>query len=140
VSSLILATAARYLFPLMLLFSVFLLLRGHNSPGGGFIAGLIAASAFALYWIAHGLDAVRQLLRADPLVLVGAGLLLALVSGLPSLATGDAYLTAKWMALEIPGTGEVHLGTPLLFDLGVYLLVTGVSLLIVFTLAEERGE
>lgn len=139
-TSLILATAARYLFPLMLLFSVFLLLRGHNLPGGGFIAGLIAASAFALYWIAHGLDAVRKLLRADPQVLVGVGLLLALVSGLPSLVFGEAYLTARWTAVAILDNGEFHIGTPLVFDLGVYLLVTGVLLLIVFTLAEERGE
>jgi multicomponent Na+:H+ antiporter subunit B len=142
VTSLILATATRFLVPLMLLFSVFLLLRGHDLPGGGFIGGLIAASAFALYWIAFDLQSARRLLRADPQVLAGTGLLFALASGLPSLLAGGPYLAAKWTVLEIPGDNpvELHVGTPLVFDVGVYLLVTGVLLQIVFTLAEERSE
>jgi multicomponent Na+:H+ antiporter subunit A len=124
-------TAARRLMPLLLLFSVFLLMRGHNEPGGGFVGGLIAAAAFALYGIAFGVRRARQALLVRPLTLLGAGLLVALASGLPAVLSGEPFLEALWM----PGPLEV--GTPLLFDVGVYLVVTGVVLMMIFSLAEE---
>jgi multicomponent Na+:H+ antiporter subunit A len=130
VSSPIFRTAARLLMPLLLLFAVFLLLRGHNQPGGGFVGGLVAAAAFALYAIAFGVQRARQALLARPLTLLGTGLLLALVSGLPAALRGQPFLTASW----IPGTA---LGTPVLFDVGVFLVVTAVVLMMIFTLAEE---
>ncbi|ABL00813.1 Na+/H+ antiporter subunit B [Pelobacter propionicus] len=133
--SLILATAIRILLPLMLLFSLFLLLRGHNEPGGGFAGGLVAAAAFALYSLAHGEQEGRRLLRVDPLRLVATGLLMALASGLLSLPMGLPFLTAAWSSVPVPGIG--HVGTPLLFDAGVYVLVVGIALLIIFTLMEE---
>ncbi len=133
--SLILATAIRILLPLMLLFSLFLLLRGHNEPGGGFVGGLVAAAAFALYSLAHGEQEGRRLLRVNPLRLVATGLLMALASGLFPLFTGLPFLTAAWSSMPVPGIG--HAGTPLLFDAGVYLLVVGIALLIIFTLMEE---
>jgi multicomponent Na+:H+ antiporter subunit A len=123
-------TAARLLMPLLLLFSVFLLLRGHNQPGGGFVGGLVAAAAFALYAIAFGAQRARQALLVRPLTLLGAGLLIALVSGLPAAFRGQPFLTASW----IPGTA---LGTPVLFDIGVFLVVGGVVLMMLFSLAEE---
>lgn len=135
--SLILSTATRYLLPLMLLFSVFLLLRGHNNPGGGFIAGLVAAAAFSLYAIANDVRAARALVRARPQTLLGAGLLLALLSGLFSLFAGRDFMTGVWGEIHLPLVGEVALGTPLFFDIGVYLVVIGVALMDVFTLAEE---
>lgn len=127
-------TAARYLLPLQLLFSVFLLLRGHNSPGGGFVAGLVVAAAFSLYAVAYDQQRARRLLRVEPFVLVGAGLLTALASGLIGLAQG-AFMTGEWLDVELPWI-SFGLGTPLLFDLGVYLTVAGVALKIVFTLME----
>lgn len=133
--SLILATAIRLLLPLMLLFSLFLLLRGHNEPGGGFVGGLVVAAAFALYTLAHGVQEGRRMLRLDPLRLVAAGLLVALLSGLLPLVAGLPFLTALWSSVPAPVIG--HAGTPLLFDVGVYLLVAGMSLLIIFTLMEE---
>jgi multicomponent Na+:H+ antiporter subunit B len=133
--SLILATAIRLLLPLMLLFSLFLLLRGHNEPGGGFVGGLVAAAAFALYSLAHGAREGRRLLRLEPLRLVAAGLLISLASGLVPLLAGQPFLTALWSSVPAPVIG--HAGTPLLFDVGVYLLVAGVALLIIFTLMEE---
>ena len=134
--SLILATAIRLLLPLMLLFSLFLLLRGHNEPGGGFVGGLVVAAAFALYTLAHGEKEGRRMLRIAPLQLVATGLLIALTSGLLPLLAGLPFLTALWSSVPAPVIG--HAGTPLLFDLGVYLLVAGMSLLIIFTLMEEN--
>lgn len=133
--SLILATAIRLLLPLMLLFSLFLLLRGHDEPGGGFVGGLVVAAAFALYTLAHGEKEGRRMLRVDPLRLVTAGLLIALVSGLLPLVMGLPFLTSLWSRVPVPVIGNA--GTPLLFDAGVYLLVAGMSLLIIFTLMEE---
>jgi multicomponent Na+:H+ antiporter subunit B len=117
--------------PLLLLFSVFLLLRGHNQPGGGFVGGLVAAAAFALYAIAFGVQHARQALLVRPLTLLGTGLLIALASGLPAVLRGQPFLTASWMS------GPVVLGTPALFDVGVFLVVGGVVLMMLFTLAEE---
>lgn len=133
--SLILSTAIRLLLPLLLLFSVFLLLRGHNEPGGGFVGGLVAAAAFALYTLAHGSAAGRKMLRVDPRLLIASGLLTALVSGLLPLLGGLPFLTAFWSMLPAPVIG--HAGSPLVFDLGVYLVVTGMALLIIFSLMEE---
>ncbi|MBN1967314.1 MAG: Na+/H+ antiporter subunit B [Anaerolineae bacterium] len=134
--SIVLRTATRYLLPLLLLFSVFAMLRGHNEPGGGFVGGLVAASAYALYAIAHDVASARQLLRVSPRRLIGIGLLLAAASGLIGLLSGDPFMTARWDSREIPVIGK--LGTPLLFDVGVYLAVIGVTLTIIFALAEEE--
>lgn len=133
--SLILSTAARYLLPLLLLFSVFLLLRGHDEPGGGFVGGLVGAAAFVLVGIAAGVDQARRLLRVDPRAALAAGLLLAVASGLPGVALGRPFLTGWWVTL--PVAGGAKLGTPLLFDLAVYLVVLGAALTIVFALMEE---
>jgi multicomponent Na+:H+ antiporter subunit B len=136
--SLILSTAARLLLPLILLFSVFLLLRGHNEPGGGFIGGLVASTAFALYALAYDVKQARRTLRVDPHVLIAAGLLVALVSGLLPLLFGKPFLTGLWIERELPVLGKA--GTPLLFDLGVYLVVFGIMLMILFALAEKPEE
>jgi multicomponent Na+:H+ antiporter subunit B len=136
--SIVLRTATRYLLPLLLLFSVFALLRGHNEPGGGFVGGLVAATAFALYAIAYGVADARTLLQVSPRRLIGIGLLVAAVSGLIGMVTGDPFMTARWDTREIPVVGK--LGTPLLFDVGVYLVVIGVTLTIIFALAESEEE
>jgi len=133
--SLILSTATRYLLPLLLLFSFFLLLRGHNEPGGGFEGGLVAAAAFALYAIALDVGAARGILKVDPRVLIGLGVLTSAASGILSLLAGKPFLTALWFKHTLPVLGKV--GTPLLFDMGVYLLVLGVTLMIIFALVEE---
>jgi multicomponent Na+:H+ antiporter subunit A len=131
VASPIFRTAARLLMPLLLLFSVFLLLRGHNEPGGGFVGGLVAAAAFSLYAIAFGVQHARQALLVKPLTLLGAGLLIALVSGLPAVIRGQPFLAALW------ASAPVTVGTPALFDVGVFLVVAGVVLMMIFSLAEE---
>ncbi len=134
---LILPTATTYLMPVLLLFSLFLLLRGHNEPGGGFAGGLVAAAAFVLLSIASGVAVARRALAIDPRTLVGGGLLLMLVSGaVAPLVYGEPYLTAHWWIFAV-GSYDVSVGTPLLFDIGVYLGVAGTILLITFSLEEE---
>ncbi len=132
--SLILATATRYLMPMLLLLSIFLFLRGHYLPGGGFIGGLVAAATFALHAFAYGVKRTRQILRLNPRTYIGLGLLMALGSGLVSLATGDPFLTGQWEALQFGALGVLDLGTPLLFDLGVFLVVIGATLAILLEL------
>src|SRR5690606_21723071 len=125
----------RLLIPLLLLYAVFLLWRGHNAPGGGFEGGLVSAAAFVLYSLTAGVPASRRALRVNPSTLLTAGLGTALLSGIPAVLRGQAFMSAQWITLEF-GAAEVTLGTPLLFDVGVFLVVNGVVLTIVFTLAE----
>lgn len=136
-TSIILQTATRMLLPLMILYSVFLLLQGHHHPGGGFIGGLIAAAAIGLCGLAFDVPTARRILRMSPHRLIGVGLLIALLSGAAGMIGGRPLLTAQWATLEWPGGEELEIGTPLLFDVGVYLVVVGMTSLIVLTLAEE---
>ena len=136
-TSFILQTATRLLQPLMLFFSVFLLIRGHNQPGGGFVGGLVAAAAYGLQSIAFGVGMVRATLRIDPRSLVGWGLLLSLVAALVPLPLGKPLFTSLWARIHLSGVGAVDLGSPLVFDLGVYLVVAGATLCVLFALEEE---
>ena len=135
-SSLILRTTTRLLIAVLLLFSVFLLLRGHDLPGGGFIGGLVAASALALYAIAYGADAAARLLRLKPQRVIGLGLVTASAAGVMAALAGRDFLTGLWWIFPAFGT-EVKLSTPLLFDVGVYLVVIGVVLTMLFALEEH---
>lgn len=135
---LILPTATRYLLPLLLLFSLFLLLRGHNDPGGGFAGGLVASAGFALLATAAGVPAARSLLRIDTRTLLGVGLTVAIASGLIGMLLGRPFLTGTWVTLALPDGSSFYVGTPLLFDIGVYLVVIGMVLTIVFALEEEE--
>jgi multicomponent Na+:H+ antiporter subunit B len=137
-TSLILRATARYLTPLLLIFSVFLFWRGHNQPGGGFAGGLVAAVPFAIFSIAFGVAEARRVLHVETHVLIATGLLAALTSGMLGLLAGDPFLTSRWGYLRLPGFPAVDLGTPVLFDLGVYLLVIGVTLSIIFALEETE--
>lgn len=137
-STLILRTATRYVAPILLLFSIYLLLVGHNYPGGGFVGGLSASSAFALYALAYDVASARLLLRISPIALSGWGLLIATFSGLFGPLRGKPILTGTWTTVHLPGFDTIKLGTPLLFDLGVYLVVLGVTMGILFALAEEE--
>lgn len=135
--TLIFRTAAPYLTTLMLMFSVFVLLRGHNEPGGGFIGGLIAASAFAIYGIAFGVPAVRRALYFHPMAVSGAGLLLAALSGWLSFAFGAPFLTGLWASPGLLGV-SVDISTVMAFDIGVYLVVVGAITSIALALEERE--
>ncbi|MDQ3458644.1 MAG: Na+/H+ antiporter subunit B [Deinococcota bacterium] len=136
-TSLILRTTTTLLVTLMFVFSLFLLVRGHNEPGGGFVGGLMAVGAFALYAVSYGVGAVRSALRFDPRTLMGAGLSLAALSGLIALLAGAPFLTGVWYDLHLGADFYFHLGSPILFDVGVYLVVIGATLGIILALEEE---
>ena len=136
-NTLILRTIAPVLTTLMVIYSVVVLLSGHNQPGGGFIAGLIAASAFALYGIACGVAPVRRALYFHPITISGFGMLLAAISGLPSLFSDVPYLTGLWWFGKLGGEVELALSTPLMFDIGVWLVVVGSLVTIALALEEK---
>ena len=104
-------------------------------PGGGFVGGLTAAISYALYFVANGIDESKKLLKVEPLLLVSIGLGLALFSGMIPLFAGNFFMEGIWLDNKLPVIGKI--GTPLLFDLGVYFLVLGISVKIIFSLAEE---
>lgn len=130
---------APYLTALMVLFSIFILLRGHNEPGGGFIGGLIAASAFAIYGISNGVTPVRRALYFHPITLSAFGLFLAVLAGVPSVFAKVPYLTGLWTYPEIGGV-ELALSTTLVFDIGVYFVVVGAITAIALALEERHGD
>lgn len=132
---LLLKTAANYLLPLLLLFSVFILLRGHYEPGGGFVGGLIASIAFILHSLANGLDNTKALLKYSPFYFIPFGLSIAMISGFAPMLIGDPFMTVLWFDDPIPVIGLV--GSALFFDIGVYLVVIGVTLTILFTISES---
>ncbi len=135
-SSIILQAAARVLMPLLLVFAVFVLFRGHNEPGGGFVAGLVVAIAFVLRALAEGPRAAREALLVTPWQLLGSGLLVALAAAFVPVAMGRPFLTAIWSSIG-PAEWELIVGTPLLFDIGVCMVVIGVVLTITLSLTEK---
>ena len=122
---------------IVLVFSGFMLLRGHNEPGGGFIAGLLGAGAFSLHLLAFGEQKTSEVLRVDLRVVVGVGLMLSLLSGLWAVVLNQPFLTAQWVKGAVPGVGK--LGTVLMFDVGVYLVVFGSVLLILMSLGKREN-
>ena len=132
-STLIFRAMAPIIAIVMVLFSLIILLRGHNDPGGGFIGGLIAASAAATYGMAHGVGAVRRILRFNPLGYAGAGVLLAGTSGFVALFFGTTFLTAHWLPFHL-------FGVPGVFDIGVYLVVFGTLTAVTLALEDSDEE
>jgi len=135
--SVTLEATARVLQPIILFFSVFLLLGGHDEPGGGFVGGLTAAAGVVLHGLAFGNASARRALPARCETVAGAGLLLTGSSAAAPLLWGQPALTAAWTEIDLGDLGGATLGTPLLFDVGVYLVVLGGTLMIVLTLGEE---
>lgn len=126
--TLLLEVTTRALFPIVLVFSLYLLLAGHYGTGGGFSGGLVAGLAFVLRYVAGGSTDAGSGVRVRPPVLIGSGLALALLVGLIPAAFGDPVLSsAKW-AFEVPLLGHVELQTSLFLDVGVYLLIVGAVL------------
>ncbi|BAN47336.1 monovalent cation/H+ antiporter subunit A [Metapseudomonas resinovorans] len=131
---LVLETLSRLMLPLALLISVFIFLRGHNLPGGGFIAGLITSVALVLQYIASGIAWVERRMNFKYQRMAGAGVVIAGLTGLGSWAFGRSFLTTAFGHFELPLVGEFELASALFFDLGVYLTVVGSTLLILVNL------
>ena len=131
-NSVILKAATRLISAIVMMFAVYLLWRGHHAPGGGFIAALVAATGFALVALSDGPGTVRQGLFVAPQYLIGAGLALVLFAGGAAMMGGEPFLTGIWWP---PGSAVV--GTPLLFDVGVFLVVLGAILTVLLALEGE---
>lgn len=131
--STILKTATTYLLPILLLYSFFLLTRGHYSPGGGFVGGLVASIAFVLHGFANGVESTMKLLRYKPLSLIPIGLGLSALSMFFPILVGKPVMTSLWFKNPVPGFGTI--GSTFFFDVGVYILVVGIVLTILFTIS-----
>lgn len=129
----ILRIAASLMRPLLLVLSVVVLLRGHQEPGGGFIGGLMVGAAFILYAMAYGVKEARKKYLLKPLHMMGLGLLIALASGFPGVMSGGPYMQGEWWEL-ISG---IKLGTPVIFDIGVYVTVAGMLIQVMDSIMEE---
>ena len=135
--SVILRLASRALFWPLIILSLITLYRGHNLPGGGFIGGLLAAAPFVLISLAESVNHARKTLRLSPITLMALGMAFALLGAFPSVLSGETFFTGLWLpTFELPLLGAIHLGTPLVFDIGIYLGVIGFTLTVIFHLEE----
>lgn len=134
--SILLNSVARMLLPPALMIAAYLLARGHNFPGGGFIAGLLTAAVFVLQFVATGRGRVAHRLPFRPELLIALGLTVATCTGVGSQFLGYPFLTSAYGHLDVPVLGEFALSTAFLFDLGVYLVVTGITLRILLAIEE----
>jgi len=134
----LLATGARTMIPTLVVFSIYVLIVGHDLPGGGFAGGLLAAAALLLVYLAYGDRGVRRVLPTDPEIIVGIGLAVGLVAGVLGLFSTDGFLTALSASAELPVLGTVKVTSVLLFDVGVYLVVLGLIGTAIVRLGEEE--
>jgi multisubunit Na+/H+ antiporter MnhB subunit len=118
------------IFPFVMIASLWLLFAGHNQPGGGFAGGLLGGAAIALRYIAGGIDEVRRHSRFRPWTVLGAGLLLSAATASAPLLFGDDVLEAGYRKVDVPVLGSLSLSSALAFDVGVYVLVIGLVLMI----------
>ena len=133
---LMLTNAARALLPFALLVSFYIFLRGHNEPGGGFIAGLITAAALIMQYMGDGLHQTVQRMRVDFAALTGVGIMIAALTGIGSLVVGAPFLTTAHGHPHVPLIGDLPLATAMAFDLGVYLAVVGATMLTLTVLGQ----
>ncbi|MEM9346981.1 MAG: MnhB domain-containing protein [Planctomycetota bacterium] len=136
-SSSILRTANGIIFPLTLLFALYMALKGHNFPGGGFIGGLVTAVALVLYRMSHGIDAMMRLMPIHPRVVVAVGLAIAGFTGIVPLFFGEPMLRTVAPYVNFGFGEDVHLPSALAFDVGVLLVVVGVAVGMIVRLGEE---
>jgi multicomponent Na+:H+ antiporter subunit B len=136
-NSAILQIAARYLKWILIVFAVLALLRGHNHPGGGFIGGLMAGLAIVYRGFAFNAFQIKEELKDRPERYIATGLAIILLSFVPSVALNATLMTGMWLTIPIPFVGELKLGTPFLFDIGVFFTVIGVTLMFVFSLTQK---
>jgi multicomponent Na+:H+ antiporter subunit A len=121
--------SVRIMFAAVFVGSIYLLFAGHNRPGGGFVGGILAGAAVSLLYLSGGIASVRRLSRGRPWTVLGSGLLLAIGTATFPLLKGQAVLTASYFKLHPPGLGTIKISTPAVFDIGVYLVVLGLALM-----------
>jgi multicomponent Na+:H+ antiporter subunit A len=130
-------TAVSLIFYAIVVGSVYLLFAGHNQPGGGFVAGLVAGAAVALRYVAGGIDEVRRISPLKPWTILGTGVLVAAGTATVPIVLGDAVLDNAYLEVDLPLLGDVALASGTIFDLGVYFVVVGVLLMVVEAFGER---
>lgn len=133
----VLDEADRWLFRVLMVVSIYVMIRGHNAPGGGFAGGLIASAAFVLRYLAGGIVRVRRSSIANPSRLIGVGLILSALVAIVPLFSGDGALSSAIVEMSVPLVGDLKLVSSTLFDLGVYVLVVGVVLTVLVHLGSD---
>lgn len=137
--SVILDVCVRAEFHTLVLISLYLLFAGHNQPGGGFAGGLVASCAFCLLFVAGGEPSVQRVLKVPPTTFLGVGMLCSVVTGMVSLVLGNEFLESTIWKVDLPVLGTVKASSVLFFDIGVYLVVLGMVLLILEQLGTADG-
>src|SRR5699024_8466632 len=130
-------TSMRLITLIVFSFSFYLFFAGHNSPGGGFIGGLMTASAILVLYLAFDRKKINKAIRLNYTIIIGVGLLLAVGTGMASMIFDDPFLTHFFESIHFPVFGEVELTTALPFDLGVYLVVVGAAMSIILAIAGD---
>jgi multisubunit Na+/H+ antiporter MnhB subunit len=138
--SVILDACVRAEFHTLVLLSLYLLFAGHNQPGGGFSGGLVASCAFCLRFVAGGERALARSVRVAPPVVLGVGLILAVVTGLVPLMFGGQFLESAYVSAQLPVIGRVSSSSVLVLDTGVYLVVLGMTLLLLEQFGTADGQ
>ncbi|RYG71414.1 Na(+)/H(+) antiporter subunit B [Lentibacillus lipolyticus] len=137
-NDLILRTTTSLIAFILLGFSIYLLLAGHNSPGGGFVGGLMTSAAIVLMYMAYGAVVMEKVLPVSYRLLIPFGLLLAVGTGLGSFVFGQSFLSHTYGYFHFPVFGELELATAMLFDFGVYFTVLGVTISIILSIADDQ--
>ncbi len=122
---------------IIFLFSLHLFFAGHYNPGGGFVAGLTSAGAITLTLLAYDIKTVKSMLNMHTMIITATGLIFVVGTGLLGVLNGKPFLTHLYGHVDLPVLGDVSLHTATLFDLGVYLVVVGVTLTIIQTIGES---
>lgn len=136
----ILREATKLLLPVFIIMSVFLLLRGHHLPGGGFAGGLVAATGICFAAVVQGRQSMRAIVGCNLRWFIGGGLIIALISAALPLLQGSPFFTGLWTKITVLPGESLKVGTPLLFDVGVYFMVVGVTCTFVQALLADQDE
>ncbi|MFG6120745.1 Na(+)/H(+) antiporter subunit B [Thalassobacillus sp. B23F22_16] len=139
-NDLILRTTTTLIAFILFGFSVYLFFAGHNKPGGGFIGGLMTSAAIILMYMAYGMESVAKIIPINFRVVIPIGLLIAVGTGVGSFIFGQPFLSQTFAYFQLPVLGKTELATALLFDLGVYLTVIGVTMTIILTIAQDQKD
>ncbi|SFK29162.1 multicomponent Na+:H+ antiporter subunit B [Halobacillus dabanensis] len=138
-NDIILRTTTTLIAFILLGFSIYLFFAGHNAPGGGFIGGLMTSAAIILMYMAYGIQAMEKILPINFRQIIPVGLIIAAATGIGGMIFNAPFLTQTFAYFQLPILGKTELATALLFDLGVYLAVVGVTMTIILTIANDRG-
>ncbi|WP_048602631.1 Na(+)/H(+) antiporter subunit B [Rubeoparvulum massiliense] len=137
-NNVILETTTKVVSYLILAFAIYLFLAGHNNPGGGFVAGLVTASALVLNYLTFDMETIEKRKNFHFRIMIGIGLLLAVGTGLGGVLFGQAFLTHAFGMFDLPFLGETELATATIFDLGVYFVVVGVTMTIILSIGADE--